>query len=56
MTNDPNRRAFLQAAGATTVAATIATHDTGAAKSAGSPYRRATELVEALANKSVSSL
>jgi amidase len=57
MGNDPNRRAMLKGAGAVAVVAQGATP--GAAAEAQSPadlpYRRATDLVEALANRTVSS-
>jgi amidase len=61
MTNDPNRRSFLKEAGAASVAGSAAappaaaTIPTPLASPPGSPYRTATELVEALANRTVSS-
>jgi amidase len=56
MVTDPDRRAFLAAASAATAAGAIAAQPTQAgAAPAEMAYRRATDLVEALANKSVSS-
>src|SRR5580658_5879290 len=61
MGNDPDRRALLKGAGAVTIAGAVDVPATssGAAAAAQSPtdlpYRRATDLIEALANKTVSS-
>ena len=56
MRNDPNRRLFLKEAGAVAALGGIAATPVRAhAWAAGSPYRSATELIAALANKTVSS-